>query len=578
MTSQKEIEDFIFTQALENAVSFGGTANPKALIGKVISKFPEVKKDMQHYSNTISNITEQVNILSFDEQKQKLEEINPNYAKEKKQKKKVEKPEGLAKLPDHEGPVRLRFAPAPSGHLHIGHAYNIIYNLEYVNVYGGDFILRIEDTNPENIDIKNYDFIIDEVKWLTQDKVSEVHIQSDRIKTYYKYLKQLVEEKNAYVCECDPDTFKSFVDNKEACPHRAIPKEKQLENYEKFFNGKYKDGDAVIRFKADLKNKNPALRDFPLARMKTEPHARLGNKYSLWPMYNLCAAIDDSLMDINYIVRGKDGEINGIRQDMIKDALGLKKSKYYHIGRVKFEDVELSKTKITEKVNQGVYESWEDPRVPSLTSYRKRGYLPQAFHNMIVAMGISKRDSKITDAEYHKNLNYHNKQLLEKSADRFFFIDSPVLVEIEDVRNLPFDSIELPKHPEDKGRGMREFAVEKNYFIEESDYVRIKEGDLIRLMHFANFVVTKRESGKLTLKFDSKEFSRDLDLKANVHFLPTEDHEQCEIVMFDNSKKIGICEQLGKIKEGNSLQFERFAFCRYDRKDENKRVLYYTHR
>lgn len=579
--NEKEFEDFVYLQALENAISFNGKCNPKALVGKAISKFPQMKEDMSFYSNKIETIVSQVNKMSLSEQEKKLEWLNPNYLKEKIVKKEENKKK-LDNLPELENlkkdHVITRFSPAPSGYLHLGHLYGIIFNYEYVKRYGGKFILRLEDTNPENIELDNYDKIIEDVKWISDNSISEIIYQSDRVAIYYKYLRQLVETEKAYVCKCESENFKNFIDNSNACPHRDIPVKEQLKEYEKMLDGTYRDGDAAVRFKADLNDKNPALRDFPLARINTSNHARVGNKYRLWPMYNLCTSIDDSLMNISHIIRGKDHEINGIRQDMIKDALSLKKCIYFHYGRIKFEDINLSKTQLSQKIADKEFEGWDDPRVPSLISYRKRGYKAEAFRNMIISEGMSKRDSKITDEEYHKSLNYFNKQILEKESDRYYFVYNPKEVIIENLGGFKDKEILLAKHPDNKEKGNRKFKVETEYIIDGVDFNEISIGDAIRLMHFANFKVKDKKANKLILEFISREYDKNLNLKRNIHFLP-KSAEKCHIILQDNSKLNGICEDMDNIKEDTNIQFERFGFVKYDHKDENdERVFYFTHR
>ncbi len=579
--NEKEFEDYIFLCALENAVSFEGKANPKALLGKVISKFPEVKSEMDFCLKEIENTVKQVNSLGIDKQKKKLLELDPDFFEKKgaKVEKVVKDNTVLAKLENMNGNVITRFSPAPSGNLHLGHLYGIVYNFAYVEQFGGEFILRLEDTNPENISLSNYEAIIEDVNWITENKISKIIYQSDRMEIYYKYLRTLVELSDAYVCECEGEVFKTYNDSSQACPHRSAPVKRQLEMYENFFNGKYKEGEAIVRFKADLENKNPALRDFPLARIKDEKHPRVGTKYKFWPMYNLCTAIDDSVMNITHVIRGKDHEINGERQDMIKDALNLKKCIYFHYGRIKFEDIELSKTKLTAAIEEKKFTGWDDPRVPSLLSYRKRGYKAKAFRDMIIAEGISKRDSKITDAEYHKSLNYFNKQILEKEADRYFFVHSPKDVHVENIEDYKDKEIVLPKHPEDKSRGNRIFKVEENYIIDSIDFAGINLGDTIRLMHFGNFVVKEKLSNKLVLTFISKDYDKNLKLNKNIHFLPKSIAKKCYIIMQDNSKLNGFCGTLDNVREDSSIQFERFGFVKYDHKDQNgERVFYFTHR
>lgn len=577
MINDKEFEEFVFSQALENAVSFGGSPNPKALVGRCVPKFPEMKSDMGHYMNLINNICSQVSSMSAKDQKKKLTELNPEFFEKQKEKKEV-KSEGLVDLPNFEGKFIGRFAPAPSGYLHIGHLRNLVFNFEYKKKYGGKFIVRFEDTNPEKIAKENYDKILDDVNWLTEGGVDEVYYQSERIPTYYKYLRQLIELSKAYVCECDPEVSKSYNDSSEACPHRSMDVAWQTDSYEKFFDGRYKDGESVIKFKGDLKNSNPALRDFSIARLNSGEHARVADKYKLWPMYNFAVSVDDSLMGVTYIIRGKDAEIGGVRQDMVKDALGLGKAPYFHFGLINFTDMELGKTPIKEKIQKGEYTGWDDPRVPTIISFRRRGFKAKAFRDMYIAMGISKRDMKMSEAEYFKQINFFNKQILEKEADRFFFVHNPKKIHITNVSDFENKEILLPRHPENKSRGSRHFKVEHDYLIDGIDFDNLEVGDMIRLMHFANFKITSKVEDMMTVEFISKDYDKSLSLKRNIHFVPV-NGEKVEIVMQDNSHLKGICEDLDNIKEDSSFQFERFGFVKYDSKnDEGNKVFYFTHR
>ena len=176
-----------------------------------------------------------------------------------------------------------------------------------------------------------------------------------------------------------------------------------------------------------------------------------------------------------------------------------------------------------------------------------------------MSLGISKRDSKITSAEYHKGLDYFNKQILEVECDRAFFVHNPKKVHIINVKDYPQKQITLPKHPEDKKKGERHFKLTNEYLIDSIDFDNIEQGDLIRLMHFGNFFVDKKTKDQLELTFKSKEYSKDIGIKTNIHFVPT-DAKKCTIVMQDNSKLNGVCEDLDNIKENTSLQFERFGF------------------
>ena len=329
----------------------------------------------------------------------------------------------------------FRFSPAPSGHLHLGHIFGILYNYIYKKKYGGKFILRIEDTNPDGISKENYDAIINDTKFLTNNEIDEIFYQSDRIEIYYKYIRKLIENGDAYFDFSTEDDKKnediSKLETRTFNLYRDTKIEYNLKVFDEVLKKSYKEGEILLRFKTDLKSNNPALWDFGIARLNYKKHPRVLDKYFFWPMYNLSTAIDDSLMEISHIIRGKDHEINGLRQDMIKEKLGLKKSKFFHFGRINFLDIELSKSKIQKKIDEGIYLGWDDIRVPSILSFRKRGYEALAFFDFAITKGISKRDSKITKEEFLKSLNYFNKRLIDNKADRYFCVLKPKKVLIK---------------------------------------------------------------------------------------------------------------------------------------------------
>ena len=307
----------------------------------------------------------------------------------------------------------FRFCPAPSGRLHLGHMFNILYNYIYKIKYGGKFILRIEDTNPENINIDNYKKIILDVNNLTNNSIDEIFYQSDRIEIYYDYIKKTInggfayfdfstkkDKKNENIGKLETRTFLNY---------RETTIKENLKILENVFKKKYGEGEVVLRYKGDLKSNNPALWDFGICRIKFAKHQRLNEKYFFWPMYNFCCAIDDSLMEISHIIRGKDGEINAIKQDIIKKDLGLKLCKYFHIGRVQFNDIELSKSKFQKGIDEKIYSGWDDLKIPTISNFFKMGFLQKSFFSYVLNRGISKRDSKIFFKEFKKNLEFFNR-------------------------------------------------------------------------------------------------------------------------------------------------------------------------
>ena len=277
-------------------------------------------------------------------------------------------------------------------------------NFLYVKKYGGKFYVRIEDTNPEKIYKPAYKMIEKESNWLCNNDV-EIVIQSERMDLYYKYAEKLLNKESAYVCECLQEDFKKLVDVKKACPCRGLSKKENLERWRRMLNKNgYKDGEAVLRFKSDIKHKNPAMRDFPLARINLSKHPLQGNKYRVWPLMNLAVPVDDIEMGMTHIIRGKDHMDNAKRQEMMYKVLGKKYPWIGFIGRLHFTDLEMSSSKMMAGIKSGKYTGWDDERLPSAASLKKRGYKPEAFWKFVEQRGISEVDKVIDKKDFFEAL------------------------------------------------------------------------------------------------------------------------------------------------------------------------------
>jgi glutamyl-tRNA synthetase len=314
----KNFDKKIKAYALKNALIHEG----KAMQGPVISSlFNEglKKSEVEKYVKKISEIILEINSLSIEEQEKEFEKLK-NKVSERKVR------EGLQELPDvKKSGVVMRFAPSASGPFHIGHAATACISFLYVKKYGGKFYVRIEDTNPENIHKPAYKMIEKESKWLF-DGIAEIVIQSDRIKLYYEYAEKLIKKKTAYVCTCSSEKFREFVSAKKNCPCRKLSVKEHMERWKKMLDKSdgFAEGKAVLRFKSNMKHKNPAMRDFPLARINLTKHARLDKKYKVWPLMNLAVTVDDIKMKMTHIIRAKDHRDNAKRQKMIYESLGKK--------------------------------------------------------------------------------------------------------------------------------------------------------------------------------------------------------------------------------------------------------------
>jgi glutamyl-tRNA synthetase len=404
MRKEKIGEKKILAYALKNAIEHGGEAKLNSVLNSLFHEGLE-KSQIKKTIPIIQGVVKQVNSLPVEEQEKQFSGLKKETGKRKER-------EGLPELPNaKKGKVVTRMSPSPSGPLHIGHILTILPNFLYAKKYKGRFYIRIEDTNPENIYKPAYKMIEQEARWLCKGKVKIV-IQSERIKLYYKYAEKLINKNAVYVCDCKPEEFKQLILKKTACPCRNLSKKKQLERWKKMLDkGKegYKEGEAVVRFKSDMKDKNPAMRDFPLARINTSNHPLQKKKYRVWPLMNLAVTVDDIEQGMTHIIRGKEHRDNEKRQRMIYKILGKKYPWTAYLGRLHFKDLVLSASKIRKSIEEGKYKGWGDERLPTAASLKKRGYKPEAFWKLSEQFGISEVDKVMEKKEFFKLLDQFNK-------------------------------------------------------------------------------------------------------------------------------------------------------------------------
>jgi glutamyl-tRNA synthetase len=397
----KNLEKKARAYALKNSLAYGN-----ARVGFVISAlFNEGLKrsEVNKYSKKISDIVSEVNSLSSEEKKKEFKKLGKDVSERKGR-------EGLAELPGaKKGKVVMRFAPSASGGFHIGHALTASLSYLYVKKYGGKFYVRIEDTNPKNIYEPAYDMIKEESKWLF-GRTAKIIIQSDGMDLYYKYAEKLINKKAAYVCTCSADKFREFVKNKKNCPCRKLNVKSNLERWKKMLDKKgFKEGEAVLRFKSNMKDKNPAMRDFPLARINLIKHVRKGNKYRVWPLMNLSVTADDIDLKMTHVIRAKDHRDNAERQKRIYTALGKKFPWTGFLGRIKFKDMDLSATKMRKEIEEGKYSGWDDEGLPTVSSLKKQKYKPMAFWKFAEQIGLSESDKVMDKKEFFKLLDAFNR-------------------------------------------------------------------------------------------------------------------------------------------------------------------------
>jgi glutamyl-tRNA synthetase len=405
----KDFEEKARAYALKNAVSHNGKANQGSVISALFNEGLK-KEEVGKYAKDISKIVNEVNKLSLEQQEKEFKKLE-NFVSERPHR------EGLPELPNvPKTGVIMRFAPSPSGPLHIGHIISNMVSSLYVKKYGGRFYVRIEDTNPDSIFPRAYEDIKRDCDWIFGN-VYEYIIQSERMAIYYEYAEKIIKKNAAYVCTCPNEKFKEFMNEKKDCPCRKVSVKENLERWKKMLDrGGYSAGEAVLRFKTPeefqgMQNPNPAMRDFPLARINTTEHPKQKKKYRVWPLMNLSVTVDDIEYKMTHIIRGKDHRDNSERQKMMYKVLGIEK-KFpwtFFMGKIKFTDVSLSKRKIKAAIDAGEYEGFDDIRLPTISSFKKKGYTPEAFAKFAEQRGLNEVDKVMTEKEFLDILNTFNK-------------------------------------------------------------------------------------------------------------------------------------------------------------------------
>ncbi|MEM3695101.1 MAG: glutamate--tRNA ligase [Candidatus Bathyarchaeia archaeon] len=568
--------------ALLNAIKHDGKAQAGPVIGKILGEKPELKTKVKELSALVNEVVQEVNSLPLTEQQRIVEERWP----EALIKEKVEEEKHLPPLPNVEkyAQVVTRFSPNPDCVLHLGSARAIILCHDYARMYKGKFILRFEDTDPK---IKKpilafYDRIREDLNWLGC-KPDEEYIQSDRIEIYYEHAEKLLKDGNAYICTCQPETFRKQILASKPCSCRNLPAEEQLERWNKMLNYEYTEGEAVYRVKTDLNHPNPAVRDWPALRVidaERYPHPRVGSKYNVWPLYNFACGIDDHLMGVTHIIRGKEHLTNMVRQEYMYKYFGWTYPKAIHYGRLKITGASLSKSKIVQGIKEGLYKDWDDPRLATFAALRRRGITPEAIRKMIIDVGPKTSDVILS----WENLYAYNRKIIDLEANRYFFVHNPIELTVKNIPKVFVARLHL--HPEKPERGFREYTIKPcgsenstKFWISRKDVETLGTASVIRLMELFNIKIESVNAYSAQASFASESYEEARKAKAQlIHWVLVGDDMPCQVVMPDATTAEGIAESACKtLKAGEIVQFERFGFARID-KVNAKITAYYAHK
>jgi len=557
-------KELLFLCALQNAVKHGGVPQAGAVVGMVLGAHPEFRPRAKEVAALAKEAIADVAALSSEDRVRKLQALAPDMYEAL-----FVKHEHRKVLPDLEGAehgVVMRFAPNPSGPLHIGHARAAVLNDAYVKQYGGRYILRIEDTDPKRVDPAAYEMVKEDIAWLGLG-ITETVTQSERLPLYYDLCKQLIGRGGAYVCTCNNEHFRELKLAKTACPCRDQPVEKNLELWEKMLDHRFKEGEVTIRIKTDLNNPDPAMRDFPAFRiLDSPPHPKV--TAHVYPLMNFSVVADDHLLGVTHVIRGKDHIANTRRQRYIYDHFGWNVPVYRHYGRMGIEGVVLSTSQMRLGINEGTFTGWDDIRLGTLRALARRGISPDAVKNAVLAIGIGDTDISFS----WDNLYAENKKIVDPVANRYFFVPDPITVTVE---GAPNHTAHAMLHPGDAARGTRTLAFEGTVALPRGEITH--DTAMVRLKDLFNVTISW-EGSIPSFLFAGDSLAEARAAKAHIiQWLPAQELVPCTLLT-QEGEIAGACEPLVKKELGNVVQFERIGFVKIDAVGNAGVRAYFTHK
>ena len=558
---RKEIRKF----ALQNAFEHEGKTQDKIILAKILGNKPEFRTKVKEIVGDISEIVSSVNNISLEEQRKEIEENFPEVLIPKE---KIEEREGLPPLKNAEqGKIITRFPPEPNGYPHIGHAKAAIINSEYAKMYGGKCILRMDDTNPEAERMEYHAAIKVGLDWLGVE-FDIIKNTSDDMEFFYEKGMELVNSGKAYVCTCKRETISNNRKERKACKCSFGDVQKNVQGWEKMF-GKYKPGEAIVRFRGDMKADNAVMRDPVLFRIIEEKHYTLGEKYRVWPSYDFAVAIEDSKDGVTHAFRSKEFELRKDLINAILDELGMRKPHQDFFSRLEFKGMPISKRILKPLIEEGKVSWYDDPRLPTLEALRRRGIKPEAIRKFILSLGLTKAN---TLAPFDA-LESFNRKFVDADSIRLFMVNKPKKIRIS---NLPFSSVEIPNHPI-KDMGKRTVEFDDIVLISEEDAQNIRAGMQVRLLGLGNIAITK--VGEI-LEGDFIE-NGDITNVQKIQWIPQKNAHEIKLLIphqlfIDDEFNENSLEELVvytephylKLKEGEEIQFVRFGYCRKDSQNQ----------
>ena len=485
----------------------------------------------------------------------------------------------------HDGRVLTRFPPEPNGYLHIGHAKSICLNFSLAQKYNGKTNLRFDDTNPVTEDVEYVESIKKDIQWLGFQWAEELYT-SDYFDTLYQFAVDLIKNDLAYV---DDSTAEEIASSKGTPTVPGVPTvfrsrsiEENLRLFEEMRDGKYKDGEKVLRAKIDLASPNMHMRDPILYRIKHAHHHRTGDKWCIYPMYDFAHGQSDSIEKITHSVCTLEFIPHRPLYDWLIERLEIFPSKQYEFARLNLTYTVMSKRKLLQLVNEKFVESWDDPRMPTISGLRRRGYTPESIRNFCERIGIQKRENMI-DVSL---LEFCIREDLNKTAWRRMAVLDPIKLIINNYPDGKVEELIGENNPEvEGGEGSRVIPFSKELWIERDDFMedapkkffRLGPGLSVRLKH--GYIVTctdfkKDENGNVTEVYcdyvpnsKSGEDTSGMKVKGTIHWVSVPHAKEVEVRLYDRlfqDENPAAAEDFKSSINPNSLQIIDKAFVEPD--------------
>ncbi|NIM91416.1 MAG: glutamine--tRNA ligase/YqeY domain fusion protein [Candidatus Aminicenantes bacterium] len=450
------------------------------------------------------------------------------------------------------GRVHTRFPPEPNGYLHIGHAKSICLNFGLAKEYNGLCNLRFDDTNPETEEMEYVESIKDDVRWLGFDWEDRLYHASDYFEQLYEYAVQLVKKGKAYVCDLSMDQIREYrgtlTEPGKESPYRNRSIEESLDLLERMKAGEFEEGARVLRAKIDMAHPNVLMRDPTLYRIRKKDHYRTGGEWCIYPTYDFTHCLSDSIEGITHSICTLEFENNRPLYDWILDELGVHHPQQIEFARLNLSHTIMSKRRLLELVEEGLVSGWDDPRMPTLSGLRRRGYTPESIRNFCDEIGVAKANSIVDIVMLENSI----REELNKTTPRVMAVLRPLKVVIINYPEDKEEELEAVNNPEDPSMGTRKVPFSRVLYIEQDDFreeppkkfFRLAPGREVRL-RYAYFVkcvdvIKDEKTGEileLHCTYDPATRGGDAPdgrkVKSTMHWVSAKEAVEAEVRLYD---------------------------------------------